>query len=408
MATVVDFLTSLREVVRPADLIDILVIAICIYFAILWLLQRASRGVVVGLSLITFVYLMARQLDMVLTSWLFQVGFTAILIGLILVFQRDIRSVFERLAAMIGIIDRSAGVPAGTAETVARALAELARQKIGAMVVLPGRASLDPHVHGGYALDGRLSEPLLASIFDPSSHGHDGAMIVTGDRVTAFGVHLPLSENLAELDGYGTRHAAALGLSEVTDALVLVVSEERGTLSIAHDGRIRRVGDAEELQTRIESFIHETGSADRQRKRPLATVAEWMRPAVLHHWPTKLLSVGLAFLLWLTVAYRVEPVVRQLAVPVEFHDLPETLQIKDVSPEVITLTLSGPKHRFALLDTDKLRISLDLSDTRPGKNVRAFRQDQVDIPADHFTISDFSPDSVSFTVEPRPLPRPSS
>jgi DNA integrity scanning protein DisA with diadenylate cyclase activity len=115
---------------------------------------------------------------------------------------------------------------------------------MGALIVIPGRESIERHTEGGIEIDARLSEPLLLSLFDPNSPGHDGAVVIQGSRISAFAVHLPLSTVPA---GRGTRHAAALGLAERCDALCVVVSEERGTISLAREGAIRPIANEAQL-----------------------------------------------------------------------------------------------------------------------------------------------------------------
>jgi len=129
-------LLALWEAVRPADVVDVLVISVGIYFTLRWLRSRATRAVAVGLAGFALLYLAARRTDMVLTSWLFQMGFTAVVIGLILVFQNDIRRVFERLGGLVGLIDRTLPLTRGTAEVLAQSLAAMAERRIGALVVL--------------------------------------------------------------------------------------------------------------------------------------------------------------------------------------------------------------------------------------------------------------------------------
>ena len=105
------------------------------------------------------------------------------------------------------------------------------------MIVLQGNDPLERHINGGTNLDGIVSEPLLESLFDPHSIGHDGAVIIDGNRVTKFGCHLPLSMNTSKYENIGLRHTAALGLAERSDAICIVVSEERGTISLAYHGK---------------------------------------------------------------------------------------------------------------------------------------------------------------------------
>lgn len=387
-----------RDTIRLADAIDILIVAVVIHVLLLWLRRRGSRAVVVTVALLVVLHLTARQLDLVLTPWLLQAGVTALMVGLILVFQNDIRRACEHLAARIGIIERPSDKYGSVASLLAGALGALASQRIGVLVVLPGREPLEPHVTGGVPLDGRLSAPLLESIFDPSSNGHDGAAIIDDGRLVSFGVHLPLSENHALLGDHGTRHAAALGLSERCDALVLIASEELGTIKVARHGVLEQVGDEGDLRSIIERFNREVGADDGSNRRSLLARLRRVPAALLCRWPTKLLSLTLAATLWLAVAYRVEPLVRQFTVPVQFSALPEGLQVRDAFPRAITLTLSGPKHRFTLMDPDQLLVTLDLEGFDPGRHLVTFEAPHVELPAGGVTVSDFSPDGVSFTL----------
>lgn len=398
MELLLEFWAALRAGMRVSDILDILIVAACIYAVLPWVLTRTSRAVVVGLALVAALYVVAGQLEMVLTLWLFQVGFTALLIGLILVFQTDLRRGFEHLAAAVGIIDPRRRLSDDRVEILAQALSNLAERRIGALVVLPGREPLEPYVTGGTELDGRLSAPLIDSIFDPSSKGHDGAVVIEGDRVLRFGVHLPLSEDLEQLGDRGTRHAAGLGLSERVDALVLIVSEETGTLSTARRGALSAAKADADLRAQIEAFARESGPQASEQRLLRRLITRHLRPALTHRWPSKLLAATLALALWLAVSFRYEPVVRQFSVPVQFTNLPTHMAVTDVHPEAVTVTLSGPPSRFSLIRIDDLRLSIDLSDGHPGRHLVTIDESHIDLPAGGLRVSDFSPDGVGYTL----------
>jgi len=156
---------------------------------------------------------------------------------LAVIFRDEIRRLFERLARFKPAnrfgekIGNAALSPA--VETLARTFADLSKERIGALVVIPCKESLLSHLKGGVSLNGELSEPLLKSLFDPHSLGHDGAVVIEGRQVTRFACHLPLSSDFEKLGNKGTRHSAALGLCERTDALCIVVSEKNGLITIA-------------------------------------------------------------------------------------------------------------------------------------------------------------------------------
>ena len=275
----------------PADALDVAIVALLLYTGMSWLRRSHAALAVVGLSLLGTVYLGARLLGLELTTWIFQGFFAVLALALVVIFQDELRRGFEELAAF-ALAARSERRPRLDApDLLARALADLATARVGALVVLAGTHPLDRHLQGGHELGGRLSAALLASLFDPHSPGHDGAVVVEDRDVTRFGAHLPLARGPAALRGLGTRHSAALGLSERTDALCLVVSEERGSVSAARDGELSQIGSEDELAKLVTSFYRERRALGRARPR----LSELVRG---RHWE-KAAALALAVGLWL-------------------------------------------------------------------------------------------------------------
>jgi diadenylate cyclase len=136
-------------------------------------------------------------------------------------------------------------------ESVITAVFALAERKIGAIVVMERSGSLEPYVEGSQRLDARISSELIQSVFHPTSPIHDGAIVIRKDRIVAAGVFLPLSLSKDLSKAFGTRHRAAIGLSDATDALVLVVSEERGTVTVVQDGKLTAIVDSNDLRQAI-------------------------------------------------------------------------------------------------------------------------------------------------------------
>jgi uncharacterized protein (TIGR00159 family) len=232
--------------IRLSELVDLAAAWIMVWAGISWLRTTPARLALAGLGILVAVYLLARQLDLVLTTWILQ-SFTAVAVLVaVVVFQQDLRRLFEQIAAL-GFGRRLLPAGSDAVDTLVRAIASLAERRHGALIVIPGREPVEGHVAGGLPLDAQITEPLLLSIFDPHSPGHDGALVVAGDRATRFAVHLPLSTDRAQLGQRGTRHAAALGLAEQTDALCIAVSEERGTVSVAEAGRLRTLPAPSEI-----------------------------------------------------------------------------------------------------------------------------------------------------------------
>lgn len=378
------FIGAMRLHIRPADLLDIAIIAACLYFILLRLKQRTSRPAAVGIVGIACLYILARLFGMYLTSQLFQVGLTAILVALVLVFQEDIRRVFARLAAWRPFQSGSRPVAASpTLDTLVESMSMLTRHQIGALIVLQGREGLERHTHGGVTVDGEISLPLLYSIFHPQSPGHDGAVLIAGDRIEKLGVHLPLSTNLGEIGTAGTRHTAALGLAERSDALVIVVSEERGTISVAEHGRLEPIDSLAALAERLQRFS--------QQVSPPAT--EPVRFGWLtQNFGSKLAAVVLASLLWLLFAYRTETVQRTFTVPIEYRNLAANLTLEEPRPTEARVILSGQDRAFNFAP-NTLVISLDLSDVQEGSQEVVITEDNLHRPP-HLTVQRIEPQVV--------------
>jgi hypothetical protein len=248
-------------------------------------------------------------------------------------------------------------------------------------------------------LDGRLSKPLLMSIFDPHSPGHDGAVLIEADRITKFGAHLPLSKNLAEVGMLGTRHAAALGLSEQADCFVIAVSEERGTITLAENGRLERMESVPQLKARLERFL-----AERFPHSPRSE-SDWRR-LFQENARIKLLSVGLAGLAWLMLAYRAGTIQRTFAVPMEYRNLPSGWVLEGQKPSEARVTLSGSERAFYLLNPAGLIISLDLSNVREGTNRIAISEEDLKRPS-NLAVYRIEPDTLilqAYPVETVSLP----
>ncbi len=239
------------------DVLDMLLVGSLIYALLLWFKRTKAAFVALGLFLMIVVYVIALFAGMYMTIRLFQGFFAVFIVAVIVIFQEEIRSAFERLAVLSLTGGRVKAAPSHRqVEILVRSLGDLARDRIGALVVLRGLDPLDRHVEGGWDLHGELSEALIKSIFDSHSLGHDGAFVVEEGRVSRFGVQLPLSKDFSKITNMGTRHAAALGLSERCDALCLVVSEEHGTISVARRGDLRVLSGLEELQDEIGMFLN--------------------------------------------------------------------------------------------------------------------------------------------------------
>ena len=242
------------------SIIDILLVAVVIYW--LFILIRGTRAVriVIGLSILYLVYLAAQALDLKLLSTLLQTGAVVGLFAIVVVFQPELRRALEQIGR-VGSLNRffvSSEVTQAerVAGQVSRAARLLAGSRHGALIVLERDTGLqDLATESGVPLNAELRAELLVTIFYRGTALHDGAVIISGNRILAAGVLLPLSQNVLDSERYGTRHRAAIGISEQTDAVIVVVSEETGSISLVLRGRIERNLTEEQLRRRILNLI---------------------------------------------------------------------------------------------------------------------------------------------------------
>jgi diadenylate cyclase len=231
---------------RWQDGVDIILVAVIIYQVVLVLRGTQAIQVLAGLFLLFLAYLVARQLEFFTLEWLLGLIVKSFVLIVIILFQADIRRVLSR-------VGKKALAPGGfdapvTVEEVCEAADTMASRRIGALIVMERLIGLSDFLEGAIKLDALVTKELLVTLFWPHNPTHDGAVILQGDRAVAAGCLMPLSRN-PDLDpDLGTRHRAAVGITEQSDALALVVSETSGHISLAQGGKLRR--DLTRLQLR--------------------------------------------------------------------------------------------------------------------------------------------------------------
>jgi diadenylate cyclase len=237
------------------EVIDIAVVAVILYQ--LLRLLRGTQGIqiLVGLVLLAVVGVVATQLNLVLLSWLFKNATFFIVVAVIVMFQPELRRALDQLGR-IGHIGRplsrfNARQYNQAISEAIRAAERLSQKHTGALIAFEREVGLEDYAATGVRINGEISAEMLQSIFYPNSPLHDGAVIVRGNRILAAGCLLPLPEEGSVRERLGTRHRAALGLSLASDALVLVVSEETGNISVIEEGNISRNLDPDNLRRRI-------------------------------------------------------------------------------------------------------------------------------------------------------------
>lgn len=275
-----DLLGSILEQVRLTTIVDIGITSLLIYW--LFSLIRGTRAVrlVIGVSVLIVVYVLAVAFGLELLTRILQGGAVVGLFALVVIFQPEIRRALER----IGRVGSFGWVLSGTdsrivdhvATEVARAAAELSAEGHGALIVLERETGLEDTAETGVMIHGDVSADLIRTIFAPRTALHDGAVVIRGEAILAAGVLLPLAETTVQSERIGTRHRAALGIAEQTDAIAVVVSEENGQISLVERARIVRNLNEAQLVRTIRQLMDPTHG---RRRRALSAWRSSAEPA---------------------------------------------------------------------------------------------------------------------------------
>ena len=386
-----NFISEFAQNVRIVAILDILIVSAFLFIFINWLRRSASRRIVVAISVFAVIYLLARFFQLYLTELLIKTLIVVILIAAIIVFQSDIRRMID-LAWFWTSFRRKTRLSTFTSsvDLLTESVGKMSEKKTGALIVIRGKESCEKQLTGGIPLEGRISAPLLYSIFNTSSPGHDGAVIIEGNKISRFGAHLPLSVNMAALGEGNTRHAAGLGLSEQCDAFTIIVSEERGTISVAENGRLTILKSTVELKNRLEEFYH--------KNYPPAKDSEsswWNKRHVL----TAVSSLLIAVIAWFLLAYHSDRIFRNYSVPIEFRNITSDFALAQQVPSKAEITLEGSEQDFRSLDPSELVVSINLNDIKKGKNEFALTEEDIELPAG-LNLYDIEPKIITVTAIP--------
>ena len=363
-------LALIKEFLDWRTLIDVSLITAGLFVLYRTLKRLGTWKIMAGMLVAMSIFLLANVLNLNGIKWIYSNLSHVVLTALIVIFQPELRKIFERAVS----IRRSEVRDPGNilSQTIVDGLFDLAKEFRGAIVVLPGKEQVQEFMSGGYILKARPSYPLFMSIFDPNSPGHDGALVISKGMFSQFGVRLPLSHTSKLAADYGTRHHAAMGLAETTDAMVCVVSEERGQISVFQKGEIWKPGSREELQAAILSHWKEASSYLFEFKDGHSRLSVFRQLAI---------SFALAFIFWSTIIVaQGEWVERPVTVPVEYSASGPDLAFVGERAKEVQLVLGGTKSHMDAIDSANLSLKIDLSKFKPGTQSYYITSENVDLP----------------------------
>lgn len=250
------------EQLRWQDLVDIAIVSFIIYKIFILVKGTRAARMLIGVGVLLALSLLSRFLELYTLDWLIQSFWTQIVIVLIILFQPEIRKALAQMGETPLFHRFSSAEEMKTIEEIVKASQSLANKKIGALIVFERDVSLAEYIEIGVPLDAKVTKELLMSIFHPTSPIHDGAVIIKGNKALAAGCFLPIKLGADLSKTYGTRHRAALGITEETDAVAVIISEETGSISLAVNGQLESSLDMEKLRQKLTNLF----TTEREKK----------------------------------------------------------------------------------------------------------------------------------------------
>ncbi len=372
------------------DVLDVLVISFILHRLMLLLRGTAALQIVLGLLLLWVIQGIAEAAGLLLTSWFFQgVGAVAVLV-VVVVYRNEIREVLRQTNPIRFFFGRPQEIPRLNVNMIVQAAFQLAKSRTGALIVLEKGDRLEPYVREGFALDARFNPQMIETIFAKQSPMHDGAVIIHASRIARVGTFLPLTEKEGLPQHYGTRHRAAIGLSEVSDAVVLVVSEERGEVSLVHRGHAQVMGASQQLKEALDDLLLGVDPEMRRRSR-----RQWW----LANTGGFLLTFLLVSIVWGIYSGRHLSLIN-ISTPIDFRNIPENLVFMKASAEKVEVQITGKRRLVSSLTPEQVQAFLDLKGITFGVHRLVLNQDNIELPLG-LEVVRLTPSTVKVEMEQR-------
>ncbi|MFZ0131436.1 MAG: diadenylate cyclase [Desulfobacterales bacterium] len=375
------------------DIIDILFLTFVVYQLYNWFRETRALRVLIGLAVLGAVYSVARFWGLFLVTLVFQVLWQVLLILLVILFQSEIKQVLERVSPLRYVQSRRRDFSGQLADEIARTAFDLAHEKTGALIIMARDANPTEYMHSGQEINAIPVPALIKSIFNRRGPAHDGAVLIIGGRLAQMGCILPLSERQDIPVEFGTRHRAAFGISEVTDAVCLVVSEERSEVTTIVNGHYAVWREPELLAAQLKQLLgmpEKIGHLSRN----------FFLSFLKRNWKPKLTAFVLVALAWMILASQ-QNVKTSITAPVRLMNLPRELVLVDNTPASVRLNLTGNRMFVDALKPQDIRVELDLSSLTAGVHKILLSRRDVDLPLG-IAIDSVVPQQVEVTLKPSP------
>ena len=380
---------DLLHLFRWQDALDILILTYIFYRLYLWLRKKKALRMVVAILALPLFYIFAQWIDLPLSVWGLQNLWPVIIIILVVIFQQEIREVLGNINLPSFFFGRPEGLTSKIIDRIAEAAFQMANRKMGGLIVLQRGDNLDEIIHEKTLLDSEINEDILISIFTSQSPLHDGAVIIQGGRIRYVAALLPLSKSTSLPKEWGTRHRAGVGITEVSDGECIIISEERGEVLLASQGRVQKKDRKEDLKESLDDLTPTGDTKDKERV--------WSKK-IFGDMPRKVLFLLLVCLLWVFVIG-----VRQgevsFNIPIEYYSLPPNLEIVGEPPKEVNVRLKGSQRLLSSVKPDYVRVQVNLSNGHKGINQISLSEADITT-RPGITITNFYPRNIRLALSP--------
>ncbi len=353
---------------RWQDIIDIILVSFIVFRLIVLFRGTNAFRVLIGMIILWFFQQIAVSMGLIVTSWVVQGVVTLGAFIIIVIFRNEIRTVLLARNLKFIFWGGASKTVASTIEIIVQSVLDMARRNCGALIVLPGKEDLEEVIQKGIPWEGKISKEMILSIFWPDNPVHDGATIIHGDQITQVSAILPLSRRDDLPSYYGTRHRAALGLAETTDALIIAVSEERGDVVAAQDSQLKVIKQRRRLEQILKQHMGVAAKKSREllKERLMVTTAG-------------IFSIIFVAGVWFSVSRGVDTLA-SYEIPVVYMNRNPAMEIVRTSGNTVSLDLEGSAALIKSIKPDQIRVKLDLSKSKVGPNSFTITRESISLP----------------------------
>ena len=385
-----NFFTTIANF-RLQDIVDVFLFTILAYHLFLWFRETKAFKALIGLLGLGIVYAAARTWGLFLTTWAFQVLFQVVVILLIVIFQSEIRQVLEKINPL-QVFGKHKSTGLGSwIEPFSKGIFTLAEKKIGALIIVEREDRVSEFLAEGQSLVGEPSPEVLMSIFQKESPLHDGAVLIRRGQIRQVACYLPLSVSTGLPKQWGTRHRAAIGLSEKSDASIVVVSEERGQVSMALHNKMVRADNPGQLSQMILEAIHpEAPEKKNWLKRTFSLFS--------NQWQIKWGAFLMVLVLWVTLAGQ-QDFQTTLTVPLGTINMPPQFEIVEPAEPKVDITIRGLRKDAGIMNNDNVIVSVDMSLARYGRRTFSITREDVRLSNDRINVVNINPTKIKFDLK---------